>query len=161
MRCDWLSAYSSDEGSDLSAIKGGEKSGNGICGLLEIAKNTLNPRKLSEGSYAGSTAAALHPQGTSTKAYASTLPALWGSAQTTCVQPYRIARKHAAIAAMITAGETKIEKIVAVDESGEILPPCGRCRELMYQVDRRNLVSEVMLKDKVVRLEDLLPERWI
>jgi len=35
--------------------------------------------------------------------------------------------EHAAIAAMITAGENKIEKIVAVGENG-IYSPCGRCR---------------------------------
>lgn len=122
-----------------------------FAGLLEIAKNTLHPRKLSEGSYAGSTAAALVTStGNVYKGVCIDTPCSLG-----------FCAEHAAIAAMITAGETKIEKIVAVDESGEILPPCGRCRELMYQVDRRNLVSEVMLKDKVVRLEDLLPERWI
>ena len=42
--------------------------------------------------------------------------------------------EHAAIAAMVTAGEYQIAKIVAVwrDAGGTlyVLPPCGRCREL-------------------------------
>jgi cytidine deaminase len=38
--------------------------------------------------------------------------------------------EHAAIASMLTAGESKIMTIVAVNCEGAILPPCGRCREL-------------------------------
>src|SRR5262245_883095 len=34
--------------------------------------------------------------------------------------------EHAAIAAMITAGENRIISIVAVDWDGAIIPPCGR-----------------------------------
>jgi len=39
----------------------------------------------------------------------------------------------------------------------KILPPCGRCREFIKQVDNDNLQAEVILKDKVVKLEELLP----
>ncbi len=43
--------------------------------------------------------------------------------------------EHAAIAAMVTAGEHQIDRIVAVwrDEAGAlyVLPPCGRCREFI------------------------------
>jgi len=43
--------------------------------------------------------------------------------------------EHAAIAAMVTAGEYVIDRIVAVwrDEVGRlyVLPPCGRCREFI------------------------------
>ena len=70
--------------------------------------------------------------------------------------------EHNAIGSMITAGEYKIEKIVAVwkDEDGDlfILSPCGRCREFMYQINKENLDTDVILdKDKVVKLEELLP----
>ena|SRR5258708_4462149 len=69
--------------------------------------------------------------------------------------------EHNAIGAMITAGEYRIEKIVAVwkDENGTcILSPCGRCREFMRQIDAANLETEVILdRDKVMRLADLLP----
>jgi cytidine deaminase len=44
--------------------------------------------------------------------------------------------EHSAIAAMVTGGEYKIKKIVAVLEDGTILSPCGRCREFIYQIDK-------------------------
>lgn len=42
--------------------------------------------------------------------------------------------EHAAIAAMITAGENRIVKLVAVSSSDGIIPPCGRCREFINQI---------------------------
>ncbi|TSD02551.1 MAG: CMP/dCMP deaminase zinc-binding protein [Parcubacteria group bacterium Athens0714_16] len=69
--------------------------------------------------------------------------------------------EHSAIAAMITGGEYKIKKIVAVLEDGMVLPPCGRCREFMYQIDGDNLESDVIIGDnKVVKLRELLPHTW-
>jgi cytidine deaminase len=70
--------------------------------------------------------------------------------------------EHSAIAAMVTAGEYRIKQIVAVwkDEAGAtyVLPPCGRCRELMRQIDPSNLDADVVLgPDKVVKLRELLP----
>jgi cytidine deaminase len=69
--------------------------------------------------------------------------------------------EHSAIAAMVTNREYRIKKIVAVSCNGTILPPCGRCRELMYQIDEHNWNSEVVIgKSKIVRLKDLLPDPW-
>jgi cytidine deaminase len=70
--------------------------------------------------------------------------------------------EHSAIAAMVTAGESRIKKIVAVwkDEAGRsyVLAPCGRCREFMRQIDPANLSAEVILEgDKALPLADLLP----
>jgi cytidine deaminase len=70
--------------------------------------------------------------------------------------------EHSAIAAMVTAGELDIAKIVAVwkDERGTtvVLPPCGRCREFIRQVSDSNLDTDVILEiDKAVPLKDLLP----
>ena len=70
--------------------------------------------------------------------------------------------EHAAIAAMVTAGEYKITKIVAVwrDDNGvlRVVPPCGRCREFIRQIDPANLDTEVVLSwSSSVRLRDLLP----
>jgi cytidine deaminase len=70
--------------------------------------------------------------------------------------------EHAAIAAMITAGEYQIRKIVAVwrdDDRLYVLPPCGRCREFIRQIDPANLEAEVVLgEDRRRRLRELLPE---
>ena len=70
--------------------------------------------------------------------------------------------EHSAIAAMVTAQEFRIEKIVSVwkDENGAtyVLPPCGRCREFIRQINEDNLETDVVLnKDKVVKLKELLP----
>jgi cytidine deaminase len=70
--------------------------------------------------------------------------------------------EHSAIAAMVTAGEYRIEKIVAVwqDEKEDtyILSPCGRCREFMRQIDAGNIETDVILgRDKVLKLAELLP----
>jgi cytidine deaminase len=70
--------------------------------------------------------------------------------------------EHSAIAAMVTAGEYRIEKIVAVwlNDKGEtfILSPCGRCREFIRQIHPDNLTTQVILDtDKVASLADLLP----
>jgi cytidine deaminase len=71
--------------------------------------------------------------------------------------------EHAAIAAMVTAGEYKIAKIVAVwrgENEGKIhvVPPCGRCREFIHQIDAANLDTEVILgRDRISSLRELLP----
>lgn len=69
--------------------------------------------------------------------------------------------EHSAIAAMVTNQEFKIKKIVAADGNGNVLSPCGRCREFIYQIDKNNLDTDVIIqKGKVVKLRDLLPCRW-
>lgn len=71
--------------------------------------------------------------------------------------------EHSAIAAMVTAGEYRVARIVAVwrdERDGKlyVLPPCGRCRQFIRQIDEANLETEVVLgKDKVAKLKDLLP----
>jgi len=69
--------------------------------------------------------------------------------------------EHNAIGTMVTAGEYRIKKIVAVwkDEKGVyVLSPCGRCREFMRQIHADNINTEVILdRDKTVKLAELLP----
>jgi cytidine deaminase len=70
--------------------------------------------------------------------------------------------EHSAIAAMVTAGEHRIARIVAVwrDEAGAlyVVPPCGRCREFIRQVDPANIDTDVVLgRERSARLRDLLP----
>ena len=68
-----------------------------------------------------------------------------------------------AIASMITNGESKIKKIVAIMSNGEIGLPCGACRELMMQLDKDSGDIEILLdleKNKTIFLKDLLPNWW-
>ena len=67
----------------------------------------------------------------------------------------------AAIAQMLKQRETHIDTVVAVTSDG-ILPPCGRCRETMAQVDVRNLDCKVVIGEgREVLLRDLLPDHWL
>jgi cytidine deaminase len=69
--------------------------------------------------------------------------------------------EHAAIAAMLEHRESAIEAVVAVG-TGVILAPCGRCRELMVQINPGNLDCQVVLgEDRMVALRSLLPEHWL
>jgi cytidine deaminase len=71
--------------------------------------------------------------------------------------------ERSAMAAMITAREYKVAKIVAVwrdERDGKLyaLPPCGACREFIRAVDEANLGAGVVLgRDKIIKLSDLLP----
>jgi cytidine deaminase len=71
--------------------------------------------------------------------------------------------ERSAIAAMITAGEYKIQKVVAVwrdERTGKlyVLPPCGICRDFMRNVDEENLEAEVILgRRKTAKLKELIP----
>jgi cytidine deaminase len=70
--------------------------------------------------------------------------------------------EHSAIAAMVTAGQYRIAKIVAVWRNDEgvlyVVPPCGRCREFIRQIDPANIDTEVVLgRDKLATVRELLP----
>jgi cytidine deaminase len=69
--------------------------------------------------------------------------------------------EHSAIVAMVTAGEYRIKKIVAVcqdEKEAYVLSPCGRCREFIHQIDEGNVETEVILdRDLAVKLSELLP----
>lgn len=68
-----------------------------------------------------------------------------------------------AIANMITNGESKIDKVVAVMPDGKVGSPCGACREYMMQLDRDSGDIEILVDldtQKTVRLGELLPDWW-
>ena len=123
--------------------------------LISEARSILGTRTLSGGD-AGSVAAALVTRdGNVYKGVCIDL----GSGIGFCAE-------HAAVAAMITAGETEVRAIVAVWRNDTILPPCGRCRELLNQLHDNNIdQTQVILgEDRLVPLRELLPmpyqESW-
>jgi cytidine deaminase len=66
--------------------------------------------------------------------------------------------EHAAVAAMLKDHETVIARVVAVHHDGRVFPPCGRCREMMWQLDMRNRDALVILgPSQAVPLHELLP----
>lgn len=119
--------------------------------LYQIAKSVLNPRKLSDAAEAGSVGAALLSE--SGRIYTGVC------IDTACSMGF--CAEHAAAAAMVTAGESRVLKMIAVGSDGRIMPPCGRCREFISQLHDDNRQAEVMVSEGVVvTLYQLLPHDW-
>lgn len=123
--------------------------------LYRAAMNVLNPRAVSRIIEAGGVAAAIESE--SGKIYVGV-----------CVDgacTLGICAERNAIFNLITNGESKIRRVVAVNWDGKVLPPCGACRELMTQLMSDDYKTvEVMLdyaSKKVVSLAQLTPEWWI
>lgn len=120
--------------------------------MIEKASSVLWPRSLSFENSAGGVACAL----------LSSSGALYYGVCIDIGSGIGFCAEHSAIAAMITAGETSIARIVAVWESGVVLPPCGRCREFMHQIDKTNLENTqvILSKERSVKLKELLPHPY-
>jgi cytidine deaminase len=120
--------------------------------LIKRAEKVINPHKTADGRLHGDVGAALI--GRNGRVYVGTCvdTASWG-----------LCAERSAIAAMITDGEYKIDKIVAVWRDGttqvlHVVPPCGICREFIRQIDPQNLDTEIVLgSDSSKKLRDLLP----
>jgi cytidine deaminase len=66
--------------------------------------------------------------------------------------------EHSAVAEMLKARESHIVAVVAVTSGGRIVPPCGRCRELLRQVNPLNDSTRVVLGEGVTTtLAEMLP----
>ena len=119
--------------------------------LYQRAKAVLNPRKLSEYAEAGGVGAAILS--------ASGTVYVGVCIDTACSMGF--CAEHAAAAAMITAGESHVLKMIAVGWNGAIMPPCGRCREFISQLHDDNLHAEVLVSTGVsLTLRELLPYDW-
>lgn len=119
--------------------------------LIEEAKELAGEFKLSEEKYtAGTVAAALY----------SNVGHLYTGISIDLACGIGFCAEHSAIAEMLKNRETGIHMIVATNME-KILPPCGRCRELMVQINKNNLNARVIIDEqKVVTLDSLLPYRW-
>ena len=118
--------------------------------LVTIAKNTLNPQVLSKNTEVGKVACALET--IDGNIYTGI------NIDTACSMGF--CAEANAIGSMVTKNESIIKKIVAVSANHGVIPPCGRCREFMVQINETNLNTEVLLNDGVFLLKDLLPNRW-
>src|SRR5215813_3378053 len=102
--------------------------------LYKQAKSVTNPHKLSEYARAGGVGAALLTE--SGRVYTGVCIDT-ASSMGFCAE-------HAAAAAMVTAGESHVVRMVAVNWDGNVLPPCGRCREFISQLHPDNFKTQVM-----------------
>ena len=76
-----------------------------------------------------------------------------------------ICAERNAIFNMITNGESRIEKVIAVMPDGKTGAPCGACRELMVQLMPEDYKGVEIMMDydtgRVVTLGEITPEWWI
>ena len=69
--------------------------------------------------------------------------------------------EHSAITEMLKSGESVIKEIVAVTDKKKILPACGRCRELILQINPKNINTLVHISSTERKtIKELLPEPW-
>ena len=132
--------------------------GQGNCGamnsddiLIAAARAVLNPRRLSRTIAVGGVGAALR----------TCSGAIHTGVCIDAASGIGFCADHGAVAAMITAGEGRITDMVAVDWDGSILSPCGRCRELVIQIDDGNAETRIILKSGARTLRSLLPDHWL
>ncbi|ENH95742.1 CMP/dCMP deaminase zinc-binding protein [Gracilibacillus halophilus YIM-C55.5] len=120
--------------------------------LYHKAKSVTNNRELSEFASAGGVGAAILSE--SDTVYTGVC------IDTACSMGF--CAEHAAAASMVTHGENRIIKMVAISSKGNIIPPCGRCREFISQLHTDNLNNtEVMVdEDVIVKLKELMPYDW-
>ena len=123
--------------------------------LYEAAKAVQKQVKISDYVTAGEVAAAIESE--SGKIYTGV-----------CVDTAStlgICAERNAMFNMISNGEYKIKRVLAILPDGKTGAPCGACREFMVQLmanDYKNV--EIMLDyetGKIIKLGDITPEWWI
>ena len=119
--------------------------------LIAAARAVVNPRRLSKTVEVGGVGAALR----------SASGAIYTGVCIDAASGIGFCAEHGAVAAMITAGESRIMDMVAVDWDGSIMQPCGRCRELVVQIDEGNAETRVLLPGGMRPMRDLLPDHWL
>ena len=123
--------------------------------LYAAAKAVQRERKISDYVLAGGVAAAVLSK--SGRIYT-------GVCIDTC-STLGICAERNAIFNMITNGESRIRRVIAVNWHGKAMPPCGACREMMTQLMPKTYRDvEIMLdyeSGRIVTLGELTPEWWI
>ncbi len=66
-----------------------------------------------------------------------------------------------AIGAAATAGDTNIDTIVAVDETGRVVSPCGMCREMIadYSANAK-VIIQINDRPEKISIAELLPYQY-
>ncbi|WP_413627988.1 cytidine deaminase [Fructilactobacillus vespulae] len=120
--------------------------------LYKQALSVCNGRDLSNSVYAGSVAAAILT--TTGKSY------LGVSVDTKCSLGFCAERN--ALGSLITNDDTDIVKLVIVRANGDLLLPCGACRELLMQLKPQNNIKILtnLNRETTISLTELLPHYW-
>lgn len=123
--------------------------------LYDAAKAVQNYHKISNYIEAGGVAAAIESE--SGKIYTGV-----------CVDTAStlgICAERNAMFNMITNGEYRIKRVLAIMPNGKCGAPCGACREFMVQLIADDYGDiEIMIdyeNNKIMKLKDLTPMWWI
>lgn len=123
--------------------------------LYNEALKALNPRNVSKFVEAGGVAAAIESE--SGKIYVGVC------VDSACT--LGICAERNAIFNMITNGENRFKKVIAIDSKGKAIPPCGACREFMAQINGeayKDVIVMLDYKNNIVKaLKELTPDWWI
>lgn len=123
--------------------------------LYKAAKAVQNDRQVSDYVAAGGVAAAILSG--SGKIYT-------GVCVDTC-STLGICAERNAIFQMLTNGENRLTKVLAIMPDGKCGAPCGACRELMVQLMPEGYRDVEIMMDyesgRVMTLGELTPEWWI
>ena len=123
--------------------------------LYSAAKAVQNDREISNRVWAGGVAAAIESE--SGKIFV-------GVCVDTC-SSLGICAERNAIFNMLTNGEDKIKRVLAIMPDRKTGAPCGACRELMTQLTPGNYQDIQIMLDydtgRIVTLGELTPEWWI
>ncbi len=121
--------------------------------LYDRARSVQNDRKISPFIEAGGVAAAILTQNGN----------IYLGVCIDTASALGMCAERNAIANMITNGESRIEKVVAVMPDGRVGSPCGVCREYMMQLDKDSGDIEILLdleSRRTIRLKELIPDWW-
>jgi cytidine deaminase len=119
--------------------------------LIKRAKAPINKRKIYSGELSAVGCALITKRG---KIFTGANWDLW------CGVGF--CAESSAISNMIShCDETEIKAIVASSKN-HIMPPCGRCREVMALLDKRNLANTevIVSENNKVKLKELIPYDW-
>ena len=123
--------------------------------MYAAAKAVQNSRKISNYVDAGGVAAAIESE--SGKIYV-------GVCIDTCCT-LGICAERNAIFNMITNGEHRIKRVLAIMLGGKCGAPCGACRELMVQLMPEDYKKIEIMMDfdigRMVTLGEITPEWWL
>ena len=123
--------------------------------MYEAARAVQNGRTVSEYVQAGEVAAAILSKGGNIYT---------GVCVDTC-STLGICAERNAIFQMLTRGEQRIDRVLAVMPDGRTGAPCGACRELMVQLNPGQYQGiQIMLdyqNETIVTLGELTPHWWI
>lgn len=119
--------------------------------LIDAAKAVICPRVLSDSVEAGGVGAAILTE--SGHIYVGVC------IDTAC--SLGMCAERSAIANMITCGESRVTHLVCLGSRGNVMMPCGACRELLMQLGNRDME---ILTDAgsfaSVTLDCLMPRWW-